>query len=464
MSDNNEIKQEEIWIGDFLIKPSSDKTILYLEVDPSDSEFIDNFKKNWEKIKTDLKTKNFFGILDEPELIDNKIIIAKATPPKPPIPEKIELFKKFVCVLKDEKLSTPEKEETKREDLREAYQTIICAEKDESIGKWYPPVPGVAGVNIFGEPIEPPEIDEAPFTLGNNLYIDENNFIRAKEAGVILIENNKIEIYPEYTIKGDVDFSVGNVNFIGKKLIIKGDIKFGFKVKAKGDVELEGGTENKVLIDVEGNFKCNGIIRGENTKLKVKGTAELKGVEYAKLEIEGNLVIDSYLIFSDTYVMGDILATSGKGIIYGGSIKCSGNIEAKILGNESQTPTQILAGYKANIIESYLKCIQKEILFKESLKKLKVGLELGEKLKKEGRLTKEKEGILEKIKDQFQKHLDELDKIRVAITDLKKQITVFKNKIIKVLEVVYPGVIVGITDKTYTVSEEKRGPLVFYLE
>ena len=35
------------------------------------------------------------------------------------------------------------------------------------------------------------------------------------------IKADKLEVYPEYEIKGDEDFSVGNVNFIGKKLVIE---------------------------------------------------------------------------------------------------------------------------------------------------------------------------------------------------------------------------------------------------
>jgi Protein of unknown function (DUF342). len=50
--------------------------------------------------------------------------------------------------------------------------------------------------------------------------------IKAKESGVVVIEKDIIEIYPEYTLKGDVDFSIGNIYFTGKKIIIQGDIKF----------------------------------------------------------------------------------------------------------------------------------------------------------------------------------------------------------------------------------------------
>ncbi|WP_038054975.1 flagellar assembly protein A, partial [Thermodesulfobacterium hydrogeniphilum] len=200
MINKKKIKQQGLWIDDLLFRVSLDDMILYLDSEPFEEFSLENLIKKWQTIKDTLKNMGFFGVLDYPEVVENKIVVAKGLPPKPPIPEKIEFFEKVLYILKKEKPEITEIEETKREDLREAYQTIICAEKDEPIGKWYPSIPGIPGTNVFGESIEPPKVEKtSSWIFGKNLYIDENNFIRAKEAGVILIENNKIEIYPEYT-------------------------------------------------------------------------------------------------------------------------------------------------------------------------------------------------------------------------------------------------------------------------
>jgi len=86
------------------------------------------------------------------------------------------------------------------------------------------------------------------------------NLIKAKENGVVIIEKDKIEIYPEYVLKSDVDFSTGNMYSTGKKLTIQGDIKFDFKIICQGELELQGSTENKAYIEVIGPFLCQGII------------------------------------------------------------------------------------------------------------------------------------------------------------------------------------------------------------
>ncbi len=469
MIDKAQAKQEGILIEDFTIKVSPDDMFLYIEIDPKDTALIENLKKNWEKIKTYLKENKISGVLDDPDFVDNMLIVARGTPPKNPIPERIEIFEKFLPILqRDENLEKKcrEASEEELEDLRDLCQSVICAKKEEAIGRWFPSIPGVPGVNIWGDPIAPPPLSEKPtFTLGNNLYIDEkDNLIKAKESGVVVIEKGVIEIYPEYTIKGDIDFSTGNVYFTGKKLTIEGDVKFGFKVICEGELELKGATENKVYIEVKGSFLCHGIVRGEETKVKIKGDAEINAVEFAKLEIEGNLTIKNFLIFSDCIIYGNLNATTGKGIIYGGEVKCAGNIEVKILGNETNTSTKVFAGYNPKLLEPYKKALKDELTLKETIERLEQGIRLGKKMKKYGALSEQKEKILLKLQEEAEKCYRALEKLKENINNLKKLIAEYKSKTIRILDKVYAGVTLGITDITFTLNEEKRGPVTFYLE
>lgn len=469
MIDRTQAKQEGILIEDFIIKVSPDDMFLYIEIDPKDTALIENLKKNWEKIKTYLKENKISGVLDDPDFVDNMLIVARGTPPKNPIPERIEIFEKFLSILqRDENLEKKcrEASEEELEDLRDLCQSVICAKKEEAIGRWFPSIPGVPGVNIWRDPIEPPPLSEKPdFTLGNNLYIDEKtNLIKAKESGVVVVEKDVIEIYPEYTIKGDIDFSTGNVYFTGKKLTIEGDVKFGFKVICEGELELKGATENKVYIEVKGPFLCHGIVRGEETRVKVKGDAEINAVEFAKLEIEGNLIIKNFLIFSDCIIYGNLNATTGKGIIYGGEVKCAGNIEVKILGNETHTSTKVFAGYNPELLEPYKKALKDELTLKETIERLEQGIRLGKKMKKYGALSEQKEKILLKLQEEADKCYRALERLKENINNLKKLIAEYKSKTIRILDKAYAGVTLGITDITFTLNEEKRGPVTFYLE
>lgn len=467
MIDKNKAKKEGIKVGDYTFRTSEDETILYLDTplhSPTEKRF---FIKNYPEIRAQLVKTGVRFILDEPESLDGKIVVAKGQPPKKGSPERIELLPKFIKFsqqVKSKKGATIVAEESK--DLREQVQRIICVEKDEVIGKWHPAIPPIPGVNIWGETVEPPPIkEEKNFELGENIYLDEKTKeIKAKIDGVVTIDKGKISILPEYVLKSDVDYSTGNIHFKGKKLSIIGDIKFGFKVICRGDLEIKGCTENKVTIEVEGNLIVDGVIRGEETRVYVKGDAKLRGVEFANLTIDGNLYVKDYLIFSETKVNGELQSIEGKGIIYGGKIYVTKNITLKTAGHPAQTKTEIFAGYKPEIVENYFKLSEKELIFSDTLKKVLYGLELSEKLKTEGRLTPDKERILTKLSIERDKLVEKLYHIKEELKLLREELEKLKGARIKILQRVYPNVILGIAELRHTVSSELSGPIVFYIE
>lgn len=466
--DKKEAKEHGIICKEYTFKISQDELYVYLEKISLDERAKKDFLAKWKELKGCLKERGIKFVLDSPELVEDKIIVAKGIPPKEGIQERIEILPKFLKLTKD----FPSPEELKKEgiiekvDLREEFSRLICAEKDEGIAKWFPAIPPTPGVNVWGDPIEPPPLKkEKEIELGTNVYLDEKeNLIKAKTHGVVIFEKNKIDVLPEYTIKGDVDFSIGNIHFIGEKLIIQGDVKYGFIVECKGNLELKGCTENKVFLKIKGNFLCEGIIRGEDTYVEVEGEARIRGVEFARIRINGNLHIKDYLIFSNTFVQGNIYAKEGKGIIYGGRVCAKGNIEAKVLGHEAQTKTEVMAGYIPEIVKEYLKNLEEREILLETLKKVERGIELAEKLKREKRLQPKQEEIVEKLKQEKIKIEEKIRNLHEKIKELKIGIEELKNKTIKVLQKVYSNVIIGIAEITYTVTEEITGPITFYLE
>lgn len=463
--DRREAKEAGILCQDFLFKVSSDDLYVYLEDPITDEESKKKFSKNWEEIKNCLKSHGIQLVLDQPEIIDRKVVVAKAQLPKEGLPERIEFLPKFFKFLANPE-ELIEKPEEADEDLREKIQKIICASPNEPIAQWYPSIPPTPGLNVWGDIIEPPSLEkEKNFELGKNVFLDEkDNLIKAKIAGVIIYDKGKIEISPEYVLEGDVDFSVGNIHFIGEKLTIKGDIKYGFTVECNGVLELKGSTENKVSIKVEGKFLCDGILRGEDTQILVFGETHIRGAEHCKIKINGNLFIRDYLIFTQTVVEGDLKVTEGKGLIYGGEVCASGNIEAKILGNPVHTKTKISAGYLLETVDTYLKLLEEEEIYIETYEKIHSGIDLASKLKKEGKFSEKHERILEKLLMEEKKIKDKLKGVREALKNFEGNLKELRSKTLKVLEKVYPNVIIQIADITYTVSEEIKGPKVFYLE
>ncbi|MFN3406706.1 MAG: FapA family protein [Caldimicrobium sp.] len=462
MIDRKEAKEVGINWNGYTFKVSEDDTYLYLEDLLLTEEEKKNFFLKWPEIKIFLSSQGILQILEEPEYIDNKFILAKAKPPKEGYPQRIEFLPKFSKLLPHEKEIDP----SKKEDLRESFQKIICAELKEAIAKFYPAIPPQPGINIWGDPIDPPPLkEEKTVELGENVFLDEKeNLIKAKETGVVVIEKGKLIIYPEYTLKGDVDFTVGNINFVGKKLTIQGDVKFGFKIECKGILELKGCTENKVKLKVVGTLISEGVLRGEETVVMVKGDAKIRGAEFANIEVEGNLYVKDYLIFTKTYVYGNIVATEGKGIVYGGEVCAEGDISANVLGHMAGTKSIVKAGYKKDKIEALSKLQSSLLFYEELLKKVNSGIELAQKIKSEGRLTKAQEEAFKKLSTEKEKIVKELSELKEEFKALKEETIGLKFKKIKVFKKIYPNVILSIADTILTIDKETSGPIIFYLE
>lgn len=467
MLDRSKLKKEGIVIDNYKFKFTEDETILFLETLPPTPAEKRDFIKKYPEIRDSLLKRGIRFVLDEPEIVDNKLIVAKGQRPKEGKPERIEFIPKYsrYTKFKDaEKKPALITEESK--DLREQIQKILCVETDEVIAKWYPAILPVPGVNVWGEQVEPPPLqNEKTFELGENVYLDETTKeIKAKTDGVLVVEKGKINVLPEFTLKGDVDYSTGNIHFKGKKLTIIGDIRFGFKVHCKGDLEIKGCTENKVSIEVNGNLYVDGVIRGEETKVVVEGDAKIKGVEFAKLSVRGNLHIKDYLLFSETAVDGELYSTEGKGIVYGGKICVSGNVFLKIAGHPAQTKTEIFAGYRPEVVEKYLILSEKELILRETLTKILHGLELSKKLKSEGRLTPEKEKIVEKLEIEKIKISEKLTEIGNKLKLLLQELDRLRSSKIKIIQKIYPNVILGIAELRYTTASEITGPVTFYVD
>lgn len=149
MINRKEAKEIGLKWNNFTFKVSQDDTFIYLAEDILTDEERKNLYNNLSQIKEFLLSQGIKLILEEPEFIEGKIIFAKAHPPKEGVPERFEFLPKFSRV---NKIFEVEEENLKPEDLRERFQKILCAEKDEVIAKWFPPYSASSRGKHLGRP------------------------------------------------------------------------------------------------------------------------------------------------------------------------------------------------------------------------------------------------------------------------------------------------------------------------
>lgn len=227
-------------------------------------------------------------------------------------------------------------------DFRDLGWLQTCSQ-DDIICEVIPPTPGVDGIDVRGQavPARDGRPKAAPMGPGTCMSPDGLQLL-AQIDGVISFVNDAFHVDPLLIVPGDVDTAVGNLDVIGN-LLIYGDVREGFSVKATGDIAIQGMVE-AATIQCEGSVLVGQGVNGNNTGLmQVDGDVICKFIENTTVHAKGSVISDT-IINSVIVSNKSVQALSGKGVIIGGSITASEFIEAIHIGNESNRLIEIILG------------------------------------------------------------------------------------------------------------------------
>jgi hypothetical protein len=100
----------------------------------------------------------------------------------------------------------------------------------------------------------------------------------------------------------------------------------------------------------DGNLVVRGGITGKNSRLRVKGDADINFIEQGSLQCGGIAVIRKQSYYSDI-LAGSNIRCHGQSVVMGGSLIAEGNISLGSVGSENSTPSLIAAGTIAERLE-----------------------------------------------------------------------------------------------------------------
>jgi len=340
-----------------------------------------------------------------------------------------------------------------RIDFREfPIQRRIIVKKGQKIATIYPPTEGVQGKNIYGEAVPAKPGNEAKVLLGKNVALSEDGaHILATSDGILKVDTEKglVEVSEYLEIDGDVDYETGNIEFPGV-VLIKGDVKPGFIVRAKGDIEVQGIAEASTIISLEGNVKISGAKGKDKGLIKAKKDVYVKYAESVTIEAE-NLIFETNLLNCIVRVTQSIKGNGRNSSIIGGECAATTKIEADEIGSDFGVTTHIEVGLNPYLREE-LKVINTQIeMDRTSLQKLinivKQYKELKEKL---GKLPEDKEQQFSKVtktlinlREQLEKNLNKKHELELKIASSKFDCEIIARKTL------YPGVEVQIHDAKF---------------
>lgn len=322
----------------------------------------------------------------------------------------------------------------------------INVKKGDVLAQKTPPTPAEPGMKVTGEEIPGKEGRDKDFFVGKNTVVSEDGLqLLADMDGTISSAGSRLSVVENFTIRGDVDYSTGNIDFVGS-VDIMGNILAGFKVKAQNDIQVAGVVEGAEMFAGGNVIIRRGIQGAEKAVIEANGSIEAKFVNGATLRA-GEIIHISGPVMHSYVSAGDKIELIGKnGIGTGGEFYAGQGVELEQLGSDVGTATYVEVGLDPKMA-ARLQQIDEELeSVEENLRKLEQAISTLNTMKeKQGSLPPEREKmLLGSIKTRYSL-MGQVKKLRREQEGIQNQLNKSKGGgYIQVRGTVFPGVTIRI--------------------
>lgn len=317
-------------------------------------------------------------------------------------------------------------------------------------------VHGISGKNISGGEIAPQKVEVKRLFSGKNMTLseDELQVVSNVDGHVVLGEQDKIVVSNVYEIAGDVDTATGDITYDGD-VKIHGNVRTGFSIVAKGNVEVEGVVEGARIISMGNIVLVRGIQGMGRGMLQAQGSVFSKFIESATVSAMGNVEADA-IMHSKVSAKGAVYVAGKKGLIVGGHVSAKNLIQAQNIGSPMGGATTVEVGEDPEMRER-IKNLESE---KKSLSaeehQVRQVVDAMKMKQSYGKLKPEMVPTFQKALVNYstiQKRLAEIDKELKEYYEQEKEDT---DACIKVEKAIYPGVKIIISGEFSITSNENR--------
>lgn len=206
-----------------------------------------------------------------------------------------------------------------------------------------PPTQGTPGHTVQNQTIPAKDGRAAPVPKGKNTQLSEDGrALVASISGLVEFSGYGFQVTPLLEIGGNVDFSTGNINFLGD-VHIHGDVCSGFSVRAMGNVTVDGVVESCTVESGGDLVVVRGVQGDEQAVLRSQGNVFAKYLENCSIYVREALHTDC-LINCDVYCGSSVEVRSGRMTIMGGSIRAAREVSAGIIGSRTECRTDVILG------------------------------------------------------------------------------------------------------------------------
>jgi uncharacterized protein (DUF342 family) len=299
---------------------------------------------------------------------------------------------------------------------------------------------GINGKAVTGEVLFAKAGKEERFKIGKNVVMDADKvFLFAAIDGMIVTtDREKINVFPIFEVNGDVDYNTGNIDFVGT-IVIRGNVRTGFKVKADGDIRIIGSVEGAEL-DAAGSIEISAGIIGQNKGL-VKAGKNVKTafIQDGNVEAGEDVLVSQSIMHSTIRAGKDVICQGVKGLIVGGMIQAGEKVAARTVGNSMATNTIIEVGVLPELRNEMLQLRGQLRVHMETLEKTDKALGMLDQMAAAGLLSPEKVSMKIRLANSKKQTIDEQNQCKDRVLEIEKSLEDTEKARVEVASMMYGG-------------------------
>lgn len=326
----------------------------------------------------------------------------------------------------------------------------VHVKEGEKLATLFEGIAGEQGTDLTGNPIYPNPIDRPRLTLGKNVIPKtipdpEKPTRQLKEyyaglSGVIFSTDNSLTVSPELNIESNIGLGTGNINFEGA-IRVKGTIEEGAVVVCNGSLFIEGNVESSDVavgedLDVKGGVKAKG-----QGIIKVKGDLRAKFIENSNLEVDGDIIVENFILQSNIKCLGNVILTGDTSSIISSDILAFQGITVSSLGSSAQLDTTVEIGFHYKNDKLFTEGSARSVQLEKELELLLPEIQKIKEVvqRTRGKLDDAKKEKFKEIFDAYQKKSKTLELLKAKIEELKGSRFNSDNVKVVVRNTAHPG-------------------------
>ena len=314
---------------------------------------------------------------------------------------------------------------------------------------------GIPGMSIQGFPIVAENGNPYALTAGEGVELKYAQRVAfATKAGKAMLEGNTLKVVDHLKINGDVDLTIGDIDFNGV-VEITGEVPDGFDVKASSGLYIYGSV-GACQIESGGELEIKSMFGKDIGTIICRGTLKARYLNQVNVYCYGDVIVDKEIRNSRVKSTGCVRVERGS--IIGGLCVALAGIEAQNIGAPSAVTTKVAAGVYFPDEDRFAYLLQRREQIRQQLKSINEAIDpLKRLIRNKPALAATAEKRLDILEAQLVKLSEDKIRTRSELQSSTRQQPEGRNPKINVHKRLYEGAEIKLGEILKTILHEYSG-------